>query len=236
MASGLRNLAVKFAILSARWEPEQRADTQAYLELSPEAMLERYQSLLGVENRGVVMFGFSGQAVIDILDEEFEIDMERNGLLFRKTYLDARSIRLAGAGRASTEDYPFTETELTLVGNLADWLLEATRSLYRGDLNDERLQDIRQEYRENFRVYACKAVSDYEAGEAEDLLRSLFGSVKAMRAFCHSLTVDALFKGDAAKVLFGETSGYYQAWFRKQLFRHMMSRALEAYISACLID
>lgn len=232
----MRNLAVKFAILSARWEPEGRADTQAYLDLSPEAMLDRYQSLLGIENWGVVMFGFSGQAVIDILDEEFEIDMERNVLLFRKTYLDARSIRLAGGGRASVEAYPFTETELKLVENLADWLLEATRSLYRGDLNESRLQDVRQEYAENFRVYACKAIFNYESGEAEELLRSLFGSVKAMTAFCHSLTVDALFKGDAAKMLFGEQSGYYQAWFRKQIFRHMMSKAVEAYISACLVD
>ncbi|WP_373533487.1 hypothetical protein [Vampirovibrio sp.] len=232
----MRNLAAKFAILSARWEPDQRADTQAYLDLSPDAMLDRYQALLGIENWGVVMFGFSGQAVIDILDEEFEIDMERNVLLFRKTYLDARSIRLAGGGRASAEDYPFTETELKLVSSLADWLLEATRSLYRGDLGQNRLQDVQEEYTENFRVYACKAVSNYVAGEAEELLRSLFGSVKSMTAFCHSLTVDALFKGDAAKMLFGESSGYYQAWFRKQIFRHMMSKAVEEYINACLID
>lgn len=232
----LRNFAVKFAILSARWEPDERADTQSYLDLTPQAMLERYKELLGVENWGTIMFGFSDQAVLDILDEEFEVDVERNVLMFRKTYLDGRSIRLAGAGRASTEAYPFTETELKLVESLADWLLEATRSLYRGDLNGARLDDVRQEYAENFRVYACKAVTDYEPGGAEELLRSLFGSVKTMTAFCHSLTVDALFKGDAAKMMFGEQSGYYQAWFRKQIFRHMMSKAVEEYISACLVD
>ncbi len=232
----VRNLAAKFAILSAPWEEEGRADTQAYLDLSPSDMLDRYQALLGVENWGVVLFGFSDQAVLDILDEEFEIDMERNVLLFRKTYLDGRSIRLAGAGRASSENYPFTATELKLVENLARWLLEATRSLYRGDLSEARLQDIQEEYAENFRVYACKAVTHFEVGEAEALLRSLFGSVKAMTAFCHSLTVDALFKGDAAKMLFGEQSGYYQAWLRKQVFRHMMSKTVETYISACLLD
>lgn len=232
----MRNLAVKFAILSARWEPDERADTQAYLDLTPERMLARYKDLLGVENWGTVMFGFSDQAVLDILDEEFEIDIERNVLMFRKTYLDGRSIRLAGGGRASAEAYPFTDTELKLVENLADWLLDATRSLYRGDLGEARIQDVRQEYIENFRVYACKAVNEYEPGGAEELLRSLFGSVKAMTAFCHSLTVDALFKGDAASMLFGEQSGYCQAWFRKQIFRHMMSKAVEEYINACLVE
>lgn len=232
----MRNLAVKFAILSARWEPDERADTQAYLDLTPENMLARYKDLLGVENWGTVMFGFSDQAILDILDEEFEIDIERNVLMFRKTYLDGRSIRLAGGGRASAEAYPFTDTELKLVESLADWLLDATRSLYRGDLGEARIQDVRQEYMENFRVYACKAVSEYEPGGAEELLRSLFGSVKAMTAFCHSLTVDALFKGDAASMLFGEQSGYSQAWFRKQIFRHMMSKAVEEYINACLVE
>ncbi len=239
----MRNLAVKFAILSARWEPDERADAQAYLDLPPEAMLDRYKRLLGVENWGVVLFGFSDQAIIDLLDEEFEIDVERNVLMFRKTFLDARSIRLAGGGRASAEAYPFTQTELDLMSDLADWLVEATRSLYRGDLNETRLKDVREEYRENFRVYACKSVMaqdgenpEHEADSTEALLRSLFGSVKAMMAFCHSLTVDALFKGDAAKMLFGEQSGYHQAWFRKQIFRHMMSQAVQEYISACLVD
>lgn len=232
----MRNLAAKFAILSARWEPDERADTQAFLDLTPPAMLERYKSLLGVENWGTIMFGFSDQAVLDILAEEFEVDIERNMLMFRKTYLDGRSIRLAGGGRASAEAYPFTDTELKLVDNLADWLLAATRSLYRGDLNGARLDDVRQEYAENFRVYACKAVSHYEPGGAEYLLRSLFASVEAMMAFCHSLTVDALFKGDAARMMLGEQSGYYQAWLRKQIFRHMISKSVEEYISACLVD
>lgn len=235
----MRNLAVKFAILSARWEADGRADTQAYLDLPPEAMLARYRELLGVENWGVVMFGLSEQAILDILNEEFEVDMERNVLLFRKTYLDARSIRLAGSGRASQEAHPFTATELKLVNDLADWLLDATRSLYRGDLNVNRLDDVKHEYVENFRVYACKATpqsDDANGGKAEQLLRSLFGSLQAMTAFCHSLTVDALFKGDAAKVMFGEQSGYHQAWFRKQIFRHMMSKAVSEYISACLVE
>jgi len=232
----LRNFAVKFAILKARLQDGERPNPQAFLDLSPEEMVHRYKNALGETNCGIVMFAFSDKAILDILDEEFEVDMEHNVLMFRKTFLDARSIRLAGGGRASSEVDSFTRAEQGLINDLALWLLDATRSLYRGDLNTVRTEDIKQEYAENFRVYARKCVPEYEPGSAEPLLRNLFASLKSMMAFTHSLTVDAMFKADAAKVMFGEQSGYHQAWFRKQIFRHMMSKAVEEYISACMVD
>ncbi len=231
----VRNFPVKFAVLTARITGAAKPDSSAYLDLPPHEALSRFRQCLSESDRGVVLFGFSDQALLDILDEEFEVHMERNVLLFRKTYLDARSIRLAGAGRFSHESDRFTRNELILIDHLATWLLDATRSLYRSDLTEDRIEDIRQEYAENVRVYARKSVSDYEPGGAELLLRSLFASIKSMNAFCHSLTVDAMFKADAAKVLFGENSGYHQAWFRKQIFRHMMSKAVDQYISNCTV-
>lgn len=230
----MRNFAVKLAILAARVQGDVRPNPQALLDLEPEEMLRRYYAILGENNCGIVNFAFSTQAILDILDEEFEVDVDRNTLMFRKTFLDAQSIRLAGGGRASSEGRPFTSAEQALIRDLSVWLLDATRSLYRGDLSDKRMLDIKQEYAENFRVYAMKSIVDYEPGAAEPLLRSLFASLKSMLAFCHSLTVDALFKADAAKVIFGEQSGYHQAWLRKQIFRHMMSKAVEEYISACV--
>ncbi len=226
----MRNFAVKLAILAARIQGEDKPNPQAFLDLSPDEMLQRFQNILGRENCGVVMFAFSEQAILDILDQEFEVDVDRNVLMFRKTFLDAHSIRLAGAGRASSEGRPFTTTEQGLIRDLSRWLLEATRSLYRGDLSEKRMADIQDEYAENFRVYALKCITDYQPGAAEPLLRSLFTSLDSMLAFCHSLTVDAMFKADAAKVIFGDQSGYHQAWLRKQIFRHMMSRAVEDYI------
>jgi hypothetical protein len=231
----VRNFAVKFAILSARLTGENRPEPQAFLDLTPEEMLRKYQQAVGEQNWGIISFAFSDKAILDILDEEFEVDMDRHVLMFRKTFLDARSIRLAGGGRASSETNEFTRAELKLIDDLSIWLLDSTRSLYRGDLSEVRIEDIKQEYAENVRVYARKCVPDYEAGDAEPLLRNLFASLKSMMAFCHSLTVDAMFKADAAKVIFGEQSGYHQAWFRKQIFRHMMSKAVEEYITACLL-
>jgi hypothetical protein len=199
-------------------------------------MLEKYKNLLNESAQGVILFGFSDEALFAILDEEFEVDVDTHALLFRKTFLDARSIRLAGIGRHQTENHQFTAKENALIEKLAQWLLDATRELYRPDLSEARLEDIRMEYAENVRTYALKYAQEDEAGGAELLLRSLFASVKVMNAFCHSLTVDAMFKADAVKIIFGEQSGYYQAWFRKQIFRHMMSKAVEQYITSCIVQ
>lgn len=231
----VRNFAVKFAILTARLKGLEKPDPVPYLDLLPAEALHAFKALFSEADRGVIMFGFSDQAILDILDEEIEVNPERQTLVFRKPYLDARSTHLAGGGRASCPIEDFTPREQTLIDNLSLWLLDATRDLYRADLSEARLADIRSEYAENVRVYARKCVPNYEPGDAELLLRSLFASVKAMNAFCHSLTVDAMFKADAAKVLFGENSGYHQAWFRKQIFRHMMSKAVDQYITNCVV-
>ncbi len=228
----LRNCAVKFAILAARAIGAERPDPGAFLDLTPWAALQRFKSYLDDTQRGIVMFGLSDQAIMDILDTEFDVNMDNYTLVFRKSVLDAESICLAGGGRfAVGQDTLFTPKERILVENLAGWLLEATRSLYKTDLSEGRAQDILNEYAENVRVYVRKCVPNYEPGDAEVFLRSLFASAKAMRAFCHSLTVDAMFKADAAKVIFGDQSAYHQAWFRKQIFRHMMSKAVDEYIS-----
>ncbi|HEY9746300.1 MAG TPA: hypothetical protein V6C99_08795, partial [Oculatellaceae cyanobacterium] len=107
----MRNFAYKFAILTARLTGELRPDPLPYLDLSPLEALEKYKNLLSESARGVILFGFSDEALLAILDEEFEVDLDSHGLLFRKTFLDARSIRLAGLGRSLAEEQVFTPKE-----------------------------------------------------------------------------------------------------------------------------
>jgi hypothetical protein len=207
----------------------QPVTTQDLLDLEPEMMLQQYKERLNDQERGILFFGFSDQALLDILDYEFEVDMDRNVLIFRKTYLNSSSVRLAaghGPGIAAVLD---TEAE-SLVEHLSSWLFEATRSLYREELGDDRTEDIRQEYKICLRGYAQRYAEADPNHDPSDILHNLFASAKAMKAFIHSMTVDAMFKADAAKVIFGEQSGYYQAWFRKEIFRNMMAQCAEKYI------
>ena len=64
-----------------------------------------------------------------------------------------------------------------LVESLTDWMFDVTRSLYRRDLSEDRIEDIRQEYRENICLYGEKYGS-----LDEGKLYSLFSSVDAMKA------------------------------------------------------
>lgn len=232
----MSHLSAKFALLFAEVQSEPCLDMTEFQDVPPEQLIRHLRGLFTEEQWGVITFGFSDHAIVDIVNEELDIDPERRRLLFKKTFLDAQSIRLAGAGRRPHHgEASFSRTEHTLIQDLSNWMMDAGRELYRSDLNESRLEDIRQEYIENFRNYAQKCIPFHEPGLAEPLLRSLFGSLKSMMGFCHSLTVDAMFKADAAKMLFGEQSGYYQAWFRKQIFRHMISHTVERYIQSCVM-
>ncbi len=172
----------------------------------------------------MLLFGFTDEAVISILDQEIAVDMERDRLVFRKAFLDATSIQRAnGVLRA------FSPEEEELVERLAIWLFEATRNLYRQELSPARLEDIKEEYRACFRYYAQK----YDNVDSERL-HLLCSSTQAMKDFVHSLVIDAMFKADAAKVLFGEASAYHQAWVRKQMFRVMLARTVEQYLLSCV--
>jgi hypothetical protein len=253
LGGALRNLAIKFAVLTSQISAK-KPDSEAYLDLSPLDMLKLYKACLSREQRSVLLFAFSDNALLAIVDEEFELEADRPTLLFRKTFLDARSIHLAGIGEEGPSGFRLTVREQALMEHAAIRLLEATRSLYRHDISDERLEDIRQEYEENIRSYLRRrlpghhpdkrgaskrmgpAVPEPEAGGLEMLLRALMASDKALRAFCHALTADAIFKTDAARLLFGEGSAYAEAWKRKQIFRHMIAQSLQGLVSGCVIE
>lgn len=237
----MRNFAVKFAILTRRFEAD--ACTQDFLDLCPEESLEVFKDALPMDALTALRFGFSDTALLNVLDYEFDVDLdrlsateecERGALVFKKHTLDAESVRLAGLlDYYQTEDNDnaepvFDEEDERLIGSLGEWLLDVTRPLYRTSLAEDRFIDIQAEYEECFRIYARKHMADdYKR------LSELFGKIDTMTTFTHAMTVDAMFRADAAKLLFGEHSGYHMAWVRKQMFRHMISSCVRDYIAAC---
>lgn len=227
-------IAMKIALLSARLRGEKPTPADIP-DRDPLECLQEFKSLIGEADQGVLLFGFNDYALIDILNEEFDIEPDSGQLVFHKPSLDARSIQLAGGRMQNPNALHFTHREEMRIENLAGWLFEATRSLYRDCLDADRIADIRFEYAEAIRMYAEKKVLDCDPDGVDWLLRSLAGSAKAMNAFMHALTVDAMFKADAARIIFGEDSAYAQAWYRKQIFRHMMCKAVDQYMTSCAI-
>lgn len=221
----MRNFAVKFAMLASGLEtPEARYLTSGFfLDKSPETALEIYKKYLPKEQEWTVSFGFSDRALLNILDQEFHVNMGRGMLVFRKTVLDAESIRLASGMDPGLR---FAGTGEEFVRKLSGVLLEVTRHLYRQDMSDGRLEDIRNEYRTNLRIYAAKySAMDHPADG--NRLSAMFYDKKQLTGLTNAMTADAMFKVDAAEILFGQESAYTQAWRRKLVFRHMITQAVQ---------
>jgi hypothetical protein len=212
----LRNFAVKFAILLGRFR--EAVSPQFFLDLSPTESLAYFRRYCPDEVRAATFFGFSDNALLNILDQEFEVEVESNRLVFQKTMLDAESIILANDLPSALND-----DDEARIHTLAKWLFEATRSLYRRELSPDRLRDIQEEYRQGFRLF----IHRYGPDVPYVLLNEKFENPEAWLRYTHAMTIDALYKADAAQALFGEESGYAIAWRRKELFRNRVSQLLE---------
>lgn len=219
----MRNFAIKFALLISRFK--KKASPQHFLDLSPAESISALKRSMPLKGRQALFFGFSDEALLEILSDEFDINLEQNVLVFRKSLLNAESIRLANALQRT-----FTPEEEDVILNLAEWLLRATRPLFREDLGPHKTRDILEEYCENLRFYIDRYVSDPEAWIA-----MLASEQKSMHPnlwlrFSHALTADAVFKLDAAEAIFGEESGYTLAWKRKELFRQRITLTIQKYL------
>lgn len=219
----VRNYAVKYAILLRRFDPD--CSPQRFLELSEAQAFERFRSDLPDDVRHAVFFAFSDRGFREVVDLELEVDTTRYSLDFRKPFLDARSIRRAGL-LGEPLQRRFSDHESRIIDMLADYLLEATRHLYRSTLNEHRQRDILEEYREMLRIYAAK-----HQHHPDNPLARMFSSRRALTKFLYAMVVDAMLKADAIRLLLGEESAWHRVWQRKMMFRRLMAAAVETGVS-----
>lgn len=220
--TAMRNLAVKFAILTSRFQPS--APVQLFLELSATECLEQFKRLIPEQARHYLYFGFTDASFLAVLDQDFEVDMDREVLVFRHTKLDNACIRRANLMPQEVLASVLSPEDEQLLVSLSRWMFDVTRPLYKPDLSEQRIQEIQEEYCDCLKLYV------YQQQGTDLSLRSLFNSQETMGGFNNAMTVDAMFKADAAKAIFGEQSSYYQAWLRKEVFRHMITKCVKEYI------
>jgi hypothetical protein len=65
LGGALRNLAIKFAMLTSQITAK-KPDSEAYLDLAPLDMLKLYKACLSREQRSVLLFAFSDNALLAI--------------------------------------------------------------------------------------------------------------------------------------------------------------------------
>ncbi|MEM0950626.1 MAG: hypothetical protein AAGI66_00605 [Cyanobacteria bacterium P01_H01_bin.74] len=207
------------------------------------AYLRQMLAALPVSQRDCIHFGFSNSNLIAVLNHEFDCilpcNTQQQVLLFKKITLDAKSVWLAGSAYAgftlgfnnnTMEESTSYQLIYTEIKHFSEWLFDASRQLYKESLDETKQQKICAEYAAGILIYLnkkCKSLI-----EAHTFLNTMTQSEEMIRAHCHDLTADALFKYDACRLLFGEQAPYTQAWFRKTLFRNMIAKRVNAYLAA----
>jgi hypothetical protein len=223
------SLASKFAILSSLSGSQHLLPAEAFATLAPFDMLALFQAGLGDEKRDMIQFGFSDDALLAVLSGEFDLDLDRKALLFVKTSLDTTSIRLAGGGYAS-DACAVSHAENRQIAELAQWLFNASRSLYLSGHYRVKSAEALADYTETLKQYLYKQhVTSTET--LWEQLATLSNSTQAIIRFCNTMTADAMFKYDAASLLFGSQTAYPQAWFKKYIFRHQLAKSVSAFIN-----
>jgi hypothetical protein len=216
----MKNLAVKFAVIESRFHKD--VSIRSYLGLTPEAGLRRVLGLLQPEARTSLLFAFTENALLSILEDELEVQMDSGHLLFVKPTLDAQSIVLA-----QDLDWVFTPEEQAYLEELVDWMFRHTRSLFRDVLGPQKALNIQDEYAELFRLFAHR----YHQELGDEWLAIMLNETRLnnrplFRQMMQCGVVDAIFKTNAIKGLLGENSSYADAWFRKSHLRGKISEVL----------
>lgn len=231
----MRDLAIKYAVLCH----QQRVDVpfktlvNEFSDCPPIEAFNRFKQRISPFVYGVLRFGFPDKALSDIILYEHQLLLESEPpvLSFVKTSIDVESLRLAGG---VTKE--FTLREHDLIDSLSAWLVDATSPLFKTQASlqavnrpelarDRNSQETpRAMFRELLRLYADKqSILDPHS------LYSL-SSLGAMSHFTNAMTADALYKADAARILFGENSSYYHAWLHQQMFRNLIARTVRQFI------
>jgi hypothetical protein len=214
----MQNFALKLATLLKRFE--EKASSQLFLDLSPQRAMERFQTYLPPKTKESIFFAFPPEALIQILDEDFDINWDTGSLYYRKSKLDAQSLK-----RSHSLSVPLDEEKMLLAHKISQWLFDASRPLFKNILTPEGVGEIKMEFFECLHLYYDRYHSIYP-----QLLQQLSTGEKAHKEwlrFSHAMTVDAMFKKDAALNLFGEDSAYSLAWQRQELFRHRLTKQME---------
>lgn len=213
----MKNLALKFAVIASRWV--QPVSPQTYLDKTPEEGLALLLSVVPAEIVSNLRFAFSESALLAIIEDELDVQLEAGQLTFHKPQLDAQSIMLA-----QDLHLAFSQDEQLLLDEMADWMFRHTRSAYPESLGHKRTLDIQDEYQELFRLFYHR----YQSTLSTDWLPMMMNETRLpyrplIRQMMQCAVADAIFKSNAMKAFLGDHSGYADAWFRKSYLRSKLS-------------
>jgi hypothetical protein len=142
-----------------------------------------------------------------MLEHEFEVPVSRRQLVFNKPYLDAQSWQFSH-GFQELPQYPeFDE----IIESLTETMWKQTLPFSSTVTTLEDRISLRRELQTLLILYLVR-FGQPDLWHALQVLKMGGG----LKHFFNLVVTDALYKADAAKVLFGRESEYYHLWLEKQ--------------------
>ncbi len=194
------NLSVKLSILS---EPYELLSPQVFLDKPPHAALMLFKRILPQRQLNMLAFALSDEAILLILENEFEVDVAKRRLLFTKPQLDPQSWLYAN-GLADLPPVSNAD-ELDSAVN-AVWHTVKAHLPY--DISNEDRHSRYAELKTLIQLYAVQ----YPQPDIYRVIATPAGQHKLLSY----AVAQALYKTDAAKALFGRDALYTSLWQQKQ--------------------
>lgn len=198
------NLPVKLSVMST---PYSSLSPQVFLDLTPEKALTLFLETLPEWAGNTLAFAFTPEAILLLLEREFEVRVAKRQMVFLKPALDSQSWLLAN-GLLECPSVPAeVEHRLEMLTEHL-WSQTAPFSPATTPL-DERI-GLRREIKTLFLLYYLR--HGHQKTSSLDELTTF----KGISRFLNLVVVEAMYKADGARVLFGRDSDYYRLWLEKQ--------------------
>lgn len=212
------NLPVKLSVMSS---PYHFLSPQVFLEQSPYDCVECFMKILPGNARQTVEFTYTPLAILLILENEFEIQVHRQQMVFRKPSIDAQSWLYTN----SLPKAPINPDIDDILETLAEALWVETGNFSMPGTSLEERLNLRREIKTLLTLYYYK----HGKGNIQSLYALQYPY--PMKKFLSLVVAEAIYKADGAKILFGGNSAYYRLWLLKQ---HQFYRYAKLFQSCTL--
>ncbi|MDX2084477.1 MAG: hypothetical protein SFZ03_03715 [Candidatus Melainabacteria bacterium] len=184
-----------------------------------EELMTFFKSRLPKAAQGALLFGFSNDGLARLLVVDLKVNPQANRLECGKKQIDAASLRAANALPVG-----FVPPTHPTIDGLADWCIQQARPLFQDDFLYHQRLCTHEVFCEIIRLYLYRKLSEANGPSPQTTLDKLWSEPEQRRPMLHWMTVDALYKADALRVLLGEEHPYSRLWTQHQMFRFLVAQ------------
>ncbi len=197
------NLPVKLSLMSGLYES---VSPQVFLDKTPRQALMLYKQQLPDYARHIVEFAFTDDALLLILENDFEVSPSYREIRFAQKAIDTESwLRANGL-----TNLPVIEKHQHTLETLTEKLWSQTGELIEHSVTLETRLELRKQIKMLYTLYFERY------GQREESWLHFMETRTGQSHFLNLVVAECLFKADGARMLLGRNSNYCQLWLEKE--------------------